>query len=227
MPRKPLIRTAIFPYHITNRSNNKEHFYVKPDELWSICMEALEKTTKLFKCEIHCFVLMSNHYHLIVSTPEENIGDVMRYFQREVARQANKNSSRVNHFFGGRYKWSVIGSETYFWNAVKYVFRNPVEAGLCHRVEEFKYSSLNSVPKNFNWELTDVFYDRSKKIQLDLEWLNKSFTELQKSAVSGALRRREFKVSPNPSGFLTTLDLVRRQSEFYYSQTKPETESLD
>jgi REP element-mobilizing transposase RayT len=211
MPRKALIRTADLPYHVTNRSNNKEFFYVAPEDLWPICLNVLSKIRELFGCQIHCFVLMSNHFHLIISTPRENIGDAMKYFHREVARQANKLAGRINHFFGGRYKWSVIHNEIYFWNAVKYVFRNPVEAGLCHRVEGFRYSSLNSQPEDFSWELFDVFNDRNLLIQPDLEWLNENFKEEQRMAISKALRRRVFEIPASESGYLVTLDAARRR----------------
>jgi REP element-mobilizing transposase RayT len=211
MPRKDLIRTADFPYHITNRSNNKEFFYVAPEDLWPTSLKVLGKVRDLFECQIHCFVLMSNHFHLIVSTPKENIGDAMKYFHREVARLANKSAGRVNHFFGGRYKWSVIHNEIYFWNAVKYVFRNPVEAGICARVEDFKYSSLNASPENFDWELVDVFNDRSLPIRLDLELLNESFKEEQRIAISKALRRRVFELPVDRSGYSIKLDAIRRK----------------
>src|SRR5690606_40247811 len=57
--------TAAFPYHVTNRSNNREFFYVEMETLWPIFTDTLFDLTKQFNCQIHAFVLMSNHYHLI------------------------------------------------------------------------------------------------------------------------------------------------------------------
>ncbi|MCM2352988.1 MAG: transposase [Pseudobdellovibrio sp.] len=158
MARKLLIRTSQSPYHITGRSNNKEFFYVDLETLWEIFLQAMESAENLFSCDFHAFVLMSNHYHLLISTPLSNIDKVMEHIQREVAKKANRKSARINHFFGGPYKWSLIYEEPYYWNAVKYIFRNPVRAGLCSDVLEYKYSSLNARgDQKIEWKMATFF----------------------------------------------------------------------
>ena len=62
-----------------------------------------------------------------------------------ILREAKGKYSCCYHFFGGRYKWTIIQDDIYYWNSIKYVFRNPVDAGICSLVEEYKYSSLNSI----------------------------------------------------------------------------------
>lgn len=200
MPRKLLIRTNEFPYHITNRSNNQEFFYLKNDDLWEIFLSCLYQLEIQFQCSVHAFVLMSNHYHLLISTPDCNIGEAMKYLHREVARKANKNTNRINHFFGGRYKWSVVNNENYYWNAVKYIFRNPVRAGICSSVKDYKYSSLNSSPKKFSWKMTDFFHNPQSSIDLDVHWLEESYPSETEESVRYALRRREFKLPRTKKG---------------------------
>ncbi|WP_409478041.1 transposase [Pseudobdellovibrio sp. HCB154] len=209
MPRKKLIYTLEFPYHITNRSNNQEFFYIKSEDLWPIFIACLEQLKVQFQCEIHAFVLMSNHYHLLISTPNGNIGEAMKYLHREVARKANKESKRINHFFGGRYKWTVVASENYYWNAMKYIFRNPVRAGMCASVTNYKFSSLNSpIQKDF-WKLTDHFNNREVPVQLDLEWLDENYEKEAEENIRLALRRREFKPPRSGSGRGNLLDVPR------------------
>jgi hypothetical protein len=116
----------------------------------------------------------------------------MLFLHREVARQANKKTKRINHFFGGRYKWCLIQNENYFWNATKYIFQNPMKAFICKRVEEYPFSSFNT-DVNF-WHMSDFFGDRDKKIILDLNWLNQSFTKEVNDAIGKGLRRRIFKL---------------------------------
>lgn len=135
----------------------------------------------------------------------------MLFFHREVARNANKNVGRINHFFGGRYKWCVINSDQYYWNAVKYVFRNPVAADICERVEEYKYSSLNSPSDLVHWSKIDFFANRSEAAKLNLAWLNEDFPEDQGKAIAKALRRREFKLPVNKSGRHMFLDTMQRK----------------
>ncbi|MES2801512.1 MAG: transposase [Bdellovibrionota bacterium] len=206
MPRKHLIRTCDFPYHVTARSNNKDFFYLHMDTLWDIFMESMTEAEKHFNCQFHAFVLMSNHYHLLVSTPNSNLDLVMNYLQREIARKANKISSRINHFFGGPYKWSLICEESYYWNALKYIFRNPIRAGLCDNVLSYQFSSLNSQPKKFNWRLTDFFNNRNTYISIDLDWLNEPFYNETENNIQAALRRREFQIPCDANGYRPTLD---------------------
>jgi putative transposase len=208
MPRKHLILTDIYPYHVTNRSNNREFFYLDLEALWCIFLDILIHISLQYECRIHAFVLMSNHYHLVLSTPQKNLGEAMKYFHRETARRANKSAQRINHFFGGRYKWCLLNRETYYWNTIKYIFRNPVTANLCKRVEDYPFSSFNTDYEEISWKLFD-FLGPNHGIKLDLNWLNQEFSKEQKDGISAALRRREFKISCNPSSYLIELDEVR------------------
>lgn len=209
MPKKLLIRTADFPYHITNRSNNKEFFYVNINDLWSIFIDCMSEAQSQFQCRFHAFVLMSNHYHLLLSTPLCNVDKVLQYVQREVARKANKKTCRINHFFGGAYKWSVINYEACYWNTLKYIFRNPVRAGLCSEVKSYPFSSLNFNSTKFNWLVQDHFNNQKIPIDLDVDWLNEPFFNEVEKDIRMALRRREFKIPRNQSGHRRVLDEPR------------------
>jgi putative transposase len=198
MPRKHLIKTNEYPYHVYNRANNRETFYLNLNCLWPIFLNSLSELQKQFGCDIHSFVMMPNHYHLVISTPHENLGDAMKYFHREVARHANRASGRINHFFGGRYKWTVIHNDNYYWHAVKYVLRNPVKAGICESVTEYPYSSLNQ--NTFKWQIVDFFSERSQLIELNEVWLNEPMPKEEETAIRLALRRREFKLPAGKNG---------------------------
>lgn len=144
MAKKPLFRTDRFPYHLTARSNNKEWFYIPIDEVWKILLEILSRDVMRTQFRIHALVLMSNHLHLIASSADGNIDIPMRYFLREVCRKINRQADRINHVFGGPYRWNVITNTSYFLHCLKYVYRNPVTAGICERVEDYPYSTLNA-----------------------------------------------------------------------------------
>ncbi|QDK45853.1 hypothetical protein DOM22_12175 [Bdellovibrio sp. ZAP7] len=206
MPRKTLILTDDFPYHVTNRSNNREKFYLENYILWTIFLDCFEELKKQYTCEIHAFVLMSNHYHLIISTPKRNLGEAMKYLHREVARKANKQSGRINHFFGARYKWSVINAEAYYWNCIKYVFRNPVRAGICTRVDDYRFSSLNSQPASWKWNMCDWFHRDQPQITPDHDWLNEPFHLELEEIIRLGLRRREFSPPPDSKKKRSYLD---------------------
>jgi putative transposase len=94
---------------------------------------------------IHASVLMSNHLHLLISTPEQDLGEVMAYFGRSMTRTFNRVSGRTGHLFGGRYHWTLIQSPLHYAYATKYVYRNPVRAGITSTVEQYPYSSLHGL----------------------------------------------------------------------------------
>ena len=94
MPRKPLIESTELPYHITNRSNRKEFFDIPLDTLWPIFVESLNYIVREMNIRIYSFVLMNNHYHMLISTPELGLSNAMNYFQREVAKRSNRLSRK-------------------------------------------------------------------------------------------------------------------------------------
>jgi putative transposase len=206
MPRARLIRTPL-PYHIYNRSNNREYFYLDLPSLWEVFLDCLRESATKYECNVHSFVMMANHYHLVVSTPELNIDETIQHFQTEVARKANQRAERINHFFGGRYKWTVVGGEEHYWSAVKYVYRNPVKAGICAKVEAYPYSSLNKAA--LKWKHYSP-YGNFPSEAAARNWFNQPFAGEQESQIQKALRRREFKLPRNKAGFLTRLDAPLR-----------------
>lgn len=142
MAKSPLIRTTQYPYHITARSNNREWFYIPIEEVWRILLDILNRERVITKIRVHALVLMSNHFHLLASSTDGNIDETMRYLLREVCRRVNTKAERINHVFGGPYKWSVITNTSYYLHCLKYIYRNPVNAGICARVEEYPFSSI-------------------------------------------------------------------------------------
>jgi putative transposase len=206
MPRKPLIRSSTLPYHVTARGNNREPFHLASEDVWKIFEAHCFEIYLLFQVQVHAFVLMNNHFHLLISTPHEDLGKVMMYFMRTVTRTINLRSGRSGRVFGARYHWSLIDSDLYFAHALKYVYRNPVRAGVCVRAEEYPFSSLAGVlgfrPLSF-----PLFFpfgcEGFLKIPSELDdlllWLNQPFRKEQQLAIQKALRRTQF--DPQKTGW--------------------------
>jgi REP element-mobilizing transposase RayT len=194
MPRASREVSFDFPYHLRNRCINKEWFSLPMHVVWEIFSEQLYLANKAFNLQIHSFVLMSNHYHLLASTPEGNLSECMRYFQTEVSREITRLSRRINQTFGGPFGSTVIGSNHYFLAAYKYVYRNPVKAGLVERAENYRYSTLNGLIGRSKLiiplcEDSTLFSD----VEGTLNWIGTAFTENHSDQIQKALRRREFK----------------------------------
>ncbi|EPZ49742.1 transposase IS200-like protein [Bacteriovorax sp. BAL6_X] len=142
MPRKSLIRQSKFPYHVITRTNNREWFPLPMFQVWDLCKEALIYAQSKCMVEINCFVLMSNHYHMILTTPNEDIDIFMRFFNSRFSSLLAKNSNRINQKFSNRYRWSIIDNQSYLKNVYRYLYQNPIRAGIAESCGDYPYSSL-------------------------------------------------------------------------------------
>ncbi|WP_410468746.1 transposase [Bdellovibrio bacteriovorus] len=198
MPRKPLLYTDEAPYHITARSNNQDWFYLPARDCWHLFRRGLNHIHNEFGFEIHAFVLMSNHYHLIGQcSKEHDLGEVMGWLQKFISKQINRRTGRINHVFGGPYKASLILHPYHYRNVYKYVARNPVKAGLSSIVEDYSYSTFSRknekgdfilVTTPLHW-LDSVPRCRSEKSH----WLNQNFEERHYDVLREGLKRTIFK----------------------------------
>jgi len=171
MPRRILIRSEQHPYHITTRVNNKEVFHISLREVWRICKILLKDGTNKFDVKIEAFVLMNNHYHLIIRTPRANIDKFMHYFNRQLSIQISKRAGRINRLFGSPYHWKMITSQSYYLNAVRYVYQNPLRAKIVGRVQDYPYSDIRnqkSYHKYLDWFNTRYEEDEIKLIKKNI-----------------------------------------------------------
>lgn len=139
---------------------------------------------------------------MIVTTPDLNLDTAMNYFMRETSRIIGIRSGRINQVYGGPYHWSLIKSSNYFLHAYKYVYRNPVEAGLSLCVEKYKYSTLSVLVGNQR-SIIPIEYDDTLFSDLveQLKWLNNSYPSIEiKDDIRKALRKSEFQFAKNKRG---------------------------
>ncbi len=198
MPRKPIERSHENYYHITARSNNKEFFYLSTLNVWDIMTEKLAKLQSAHQIKIGAFVLMSNHFHLLILTPIEDIDRIMYFFMKEVTLDIQKCAGRINKIFGGRYKGSMITGHDHLINVYKYIYRNPVEVGLADRAELYLHSTLfyknhPHVRCSFNLETILFPHTFDSYDGLDeLTWLNQKYEKCEADSVSRGLQKTIF-----------------------------------
>lgn len=198
MPRKAIERSRDHYYHITARSNNREHFFLSLDEVWEVMNFRLESIQKEHGIRIAAFVLMSNHFHLLVLTPNLDIDRLMYFFMKGVTLDIQKRSKRINKIFGGRYKGSLIDSYAYLMNVYKYIYRNPIAAKIVTSAEDYPYSSLYlSIKDNsrMTFKLERVMpnsLNESDKKSIELAWINQSFSQPEALSIKTGLRKTIF-----------------------------------
>lgn len=194
MPRKKLIYTHLYPYHICARANNKQNFPLNIFEIWTIIITLLNEASIKYSFQVHAFVLMNNHYHLVASADEENnLSKVMCWLQTSISKAINNRTQRINHVFGGTYKASLITSSEHFSNILKYVYRNPVKAGICDSVWDYKFSTLNNNCCITTCLINGIYSDFPKtKPDLDY-WLNEKEKDNINISITMGLNRTVFK----------------------------------
>ncbi len=190
--------TKEFPYHVTARCNNKEAFSSPLPEVWRIISDEIATITERFGCKIHAFVLMPNHFHLLLTTPNENLGVIMQTFMILITKRLNSNSRRSGRIFGSRYHWSLIDNEEYFDCALKYIYRNPVKASLSKSVEDYEFSTFNQVleERNTPFVITPPIGHMSnipKQNAVEfIRWLNRPFSNEIQRAIQIGFRKTRF-----------------------------------
>ena len=195
MPRRPLTLNNRLAYHVTSRSNNQDWFYLPIQQCWYVFQASLNAIVEKYQVHAYSFVLMSNHFHLILSTPFANLGDVMRDFLTFTSKRIQSKVNRKNHVFGARYKWSLLDSEHAVGYVTKYLLRNPVRAGVCNRVEEYLYSSLNrqGLPLVCGFDPYWRAVPRGRESLLN--WLNQPTAKELEMLIAQGLRREVFAFS--------------------------------
>ena len=188
MSRRTLIKTNLFPYHVTSRTINKGWFDIPLTEVWKISLFCLKQANEKYPIELISFVLMSNHYHLLLRTPDSNLDQFMYEFNKHLAQMILKRSNRIKRVFGDRYKWCLIQNQSYLYNCYRYIYQNPIRAGVVKKCENYPYSTLFYLTNNYNFpiKLTDVF---GFKDAYALYWLNEKISSAEENSIRLALKK--------------------------------------
>lgn len=139
------------------------------------------------------FVLMSNHFHMIIQFPENNMSEAMNYFMRETSRVLSRSAGRINQTYGSRYFKSIITKTQHWEHVYKYVYRNPVEAKISGKVEDYPYSTL-SIRLGKRTGVIPLVADPllEKSAENTLAWLNTAPKKKDHEEIRKGLRRPKF-----------------------------------
>jgi len=141
MSRQPRIVLPGQPQHVIQRGNNRDVIFVT-DEDYRFYLEKLAAACLRFECELHAYVLMTNHVHLLM-TPltSQSISKVMQSLGRYYVQYFNDQYKRTGTLWEGRYKSTLLDSETYLLTCYRYIEMNPVRAGMVDHPSDYPWSS--------------------------------------------------------------------------------------
>jgi REP element-mobilizing transposase RayT/predicted transcriptional regulator len=145
MPRRPRVDMVGY-YHVLNRGVEQRVVY-KDDEDYNKFLFIVCEASKLFDVNLHSYVLMNNHYHLLIETKKDNLSNFMKHINGTYAIYFNKKHSRSGYLWQGRYRSWYVTDDTYLYTLIRYIENNPLKAKLIKCIDDYRYSSYNSFIK--------------------------------------------------------------------------------
>jgi putative transposase len=143
MARQPRTQYPGALYHVMSRGNKKQDIFLEPVDR-QIFLRFLAYVVEENNWLCYAYCLMNNHYHLLLQTPLPNLSVGMKYLNGVYSQHFNIRNNRVGHVMQGRYFSRLIESENYLLELSRYVVLNPVRAGLCQRVQDWKWTSYHA-----------------------------------------------------------------------------------
>jgi REP element-mobilizing transposase RayT len=127
-------------YHVLSRGNGGQEIFLD-DEDRHLFFNLLAELSERFNVEIYAFVLMGNHYHLLLKTIDANLSKAMQWFGTTYTRKYNLKNKTSGHLFQGRFKSIVVENDAYLLMLSCYIHRNPLRAGIVERIADYPWSS--------------------------------------------------------------------------------------
>ena len=130
-------------YHVTSRGDRQEDIYLDDADREAF-LDVLADVCDRFNWVIHAYCLMTNHYHLLIETPDANLSQGMRQLNGVYTQNFNRQHQRVGHVFQGRYKAILVQKESYLLELARYIVLNPVRAQMVRTAKEWPWSSYRA-----------------------------------------------------------------------------------
>lgn len=147
MTRQLRIEYAGAYYHVLSRGNNQRPIFLS-DHDRNTFLKTLARLSERFEVDILAFVLMDNHYHLLLRTNRPNLSKSMQWLGTTYTTIFNLRHSRKGHLFQGRFKSILVENEPYLMRLSCYIHRNPLRAGIIQRLLDYPWSSYPAYAYN-------------------------------------------------------------------------------
>lgn len=146
-------------YHITCRGNERREIF-RDDFDRKKFLELLKESASIYNIKLYGYVIMPNHFHLLLETPLGNLGEFMRQFNIAYTGYYNRRHERVGHLYQGRYKSILVEKESYLSKLSRYIHLNPIRT---KEMEERPIKEKMEYLNRYRWSSLPGYIDIKKR----------------------------------------------------------------
>jgi putative transposase len=144
MPRPARICVPGIPLHIVQRGHNRQKCFRKRSDYLRY-LGFLAESAKQYEAQVHAYVLMTNHVHLLVTPCQDySASRMMQHLGRRYVQAFNRVYERTGTLWEGRFRSFPVSTEGYLFACYRYIELNPVRAGITESPDEYPWSSYRT-----------------------------------------------------------------------------------
>ena len=159
-------------YHVMNRGNRREDIFITNRDRISF-VDGLADSCEIYDVRLIGYVLMPNHFHFLLQTPQANLSEFMRHFLVTYTVRFNRRNDRMGHVFQGRFKSLLVEEDEYLLPLSRYIHLNPI------RTSQFKdadFQNKSEYLKKYPWSTFPGYcYLRKRNNSIEYGWLLKTY----------------------------------------------------
>lgn len=176
MPRISRIKSNSGIYHIIMRGINRQTLF-EDEEDYTKFIHTMLRYKELCEYKLFAYCLMGNHLHMLLMEGKEPLGIVMKRICGSYVFWYNKKYDRIGYLFQDRFKSEPVEDETYFLTALRYIFQNPIKAGIVNSIRGYPWSNFNDYIEGNNETETEFALnlfstDKDKAVKCFIEYMN-------------------------------------------------------
>jgi REP element-mobilizing transposase RayT len=200
-----------------NRGRRGEEVFSGPED-FKVFIALLQESAELWDVKVSAYCLMSNHYHLLIQTPQGNLSRYMRHLNGVYTQRYNRAHGCDGQLFRGRYKAILVEEDSYLLELVRYIHRNPLRAGLVEKIDQYKWSSHFGylfLSKKWDWIYKDfILAMLATSTRQRIKLYQKFIIQKDSEEISGIFGKKKL---PSVLGKTEFIDWVR--STFFANKT--------
>lgn len=166
MPRQARKKSESGIYHVMLRGINQQQIF-EDEEDYEKFFQILQECKAVSGFKLFAYCLMGNHIHLLIKPEQEALEQVFKRIGGRYVYWYNVKYQRVGHLFQDRFKSEPVEDDNYFLTVIRYIHQNPVKAGICKEIGDYKYSSYRDYQKELGLVDTDFAYSMLSKQEFE------------------------------------------------------------